>query len=211
MKSQDILLLVKIVSMHNALSGKNLDSELFRGGNEWADWEEKGLSPSYTEEDNVERKFSVRNLAEITGISKSQISLSLNRMYDVGLAKTDRKLRVPKVNTRALLDFFAFGLRYVFPAKPAELTRGIATSIAAPVLQGQLMTSGEIPPVWEHPKGNTIKGLKVEPLHPNVFQAISNDRHLYAMLALVDSIRMGNPRERNYSLELLEPLLREAR
>ncbi|HHR5900762.1 TPA: hypothetical protein ACS7XC_001671 [Providencia alcalifaciens] len=241
MKSQDILLLLKIISMHIEINGKNTDSDIVElsnhdggwweafseGGSitdvggvsannfnddalvssissvEHENWKEKGLRPSYTVENDIQNRFTVRNLELYTGISKSQISLSLNRMYDVGLAKPDRALGIPKVNIKGLLEFIAYGIKYVFPAKEGALSRGITTSIAAPALKGSLMSSGEIPPVWADPRGKT-KGVMITPLHPNIFQAIQNDNRLYAMLALVDAIRIGRPREHNLALEKLE-------
>lgn len=203
MKSQDVLLLLKIISLHIDLKGRLVDDDILNLSDDWCDWEERALSPTFTEEEAIQSKFSVRSLENYTGISKSQIGLSLKRMYDVGLAKPDRRLGVPKVNISALLGFIAFGMKYVFPAKEGELSRGIATSIASPALKGKLMTSGELAPVWPNPKGNT-KGLAIAPLHANVFQAIQQDVRLYAMLALVDAVRIGHPREHNLAVEKLE-------
>ncbi|MBN6364989.1 MULTISPECIES: hypothetical protein [Providencia] len=246
MKSQDILILLKIISMHIDLNRQNFDSDtfhLYESKVDWGDmferqdasgessadfslayvdddvlvvvededeWTEKGLKPSYNEESAIKSRFSVRNLEFLTGISKSQISLGLNRMYDVGLAKPDRRLAIPKVNTKALFDFIAFGIKYVFPAKEGELTRGIATSIAAPVLKGKLMTSGEFPLVWPDPRGKT-KGFAIEPLHSNIIRAVQLDSRLYAMLALVDAVRIGRPREHNLSLEKLKIIFEEVK
>jgi len=207
MKSQDILLLLKIISLHDKFAEKDFDAEIIQSDDEWADWDEKGLQPTFYESEHLGNRFSVRNLAEATGISKSQISLSLNRMYAVGLAKVDRKLQVPNVNKKALLGFLENGIRYVFPAKEGGITRGIATSIAAPVLRGKLMTSGDLQPVWSDPKGRT-KGLLIEPLHHNVFIAIQDDAQLYAMLALTDAIRIGHARERNLALDMLKNIFR---
>jgi hypothetical protein len=210
MKSQDVLLLLKLISLHTGLDGEDIDSAIIQMDDTWADWDDKGLKPTFTEMDQIESRFSLRSLESLTGVSKSQISLSLNRMYDVGLAKVDRKLQVPKANTKALLDFIAYGIRYVFPAKEGVIGRGIATSIAAPVLRGKLMTSGELQPVWSNPRGNT-KGMLIEPLHPKVFLAVQQDAQLYAMLALVDAIRIGHPRERNLALEMLESIFKVAK
>lgn len=210
MKSQDVLLLLKLISLHAEFAGKDFDSDIIQVDDTWADWDDKGLTPTFTEMNQIESQFSLRNLESLTGVSKSQISLSLNRMYDVGLAKVDRKLQVPKTNTKALLEFIAYGIRYVFPAKEGVIGRGIATSIAAPVLRGKLMTSGELQPVWSNPRGNT-KGMLIEPLHPKVFLAVQQDAQLYAMLALVDAIRIGHPRERNLAVEILESIFKVAK
>lgn len=211
MKSQDIVVLLKLISLHTEFFENNSrESDLLFMNEEFEDWIDNG--EDYSEFDHMnssseyfESRFSVRSLQADTGISKSQVSLSLKRMYDVGLAKIDRKLGLPKTNTKGLLEFIAYGIKYVFPAKEGELTRGISTSIAAPVLQGKLMSSGEFSPVWAYAKGNS-KGLSIEPLHPHVFKAIRRDGRMYAFLALTDAIRLGNPRERNFALDTLQQL-----
>jgi hypothetical protein len=129
-------------------------------------------------------------------------------LHDVGLAKNDRRLGIPKTNSKVLLDFIAYGIRYVLPAKEGELTRGIATSIAAPVLQRKLITSGELFPVWPYAKGKT-KGLTVEALHPNIFQSVRDDGRMYAFLALTDAVRLGKPRERNVAIDTLATLFNQ--
>jgi hypothetical protein len=147
----------------------------------------------------VASRLSIRGLAAETGISKSEVSQSLKRNYFAGLAKPDRKSDLPRANLRALLEFVVHGLRYVFPVKPSELTRGIATGLAAPVLQGQLMTAGELAPIWPDAKGNS-KGQAIVPLFKSVPFAVRKDPQLYEYLALADAIRMGQPRERTLLL-----------
>jgi DNA-binding transcriptional ArsR family regulator len=214
MKSQDIVVLLKLISLHAEFFEESLvTSDLILTNDSFEDWTDDGLSSLEIgrlgiSREYFESRFSVRSLAADTGISKSQISLSLKRMYDVGLAKNDRRLGIPKTNSKALLEFIAYGIRYVFPAKEGELTRGIATSIAAPVLQGKLMTSGELSPVWPYAKGKT-KGLTVEPLHPNIFQSVREDGRMYAFLALTDAVRLGKPRERNVAIDTLATLFNQ--
>jgi len=214
-KSQDIVLLLKLVSLHSAyFSDCDADEfDVIYPPDEDEDWLDNDFEYEHSSNsivENVENRFSVRALEADTGISKSQISLSLKRMYDVGLAKTDRKTQLPKTNTKALLEFITYGIKYVFPAKEGEITRGIATSIAAPVLRGKLMTSGDLPPVWAYAKGKT-KGMAVEPLHSNIFKTVQKDKRMYAMLALVDAVRIGHPRERNLALEKLEIMFKAVR
>jgi hypothetical protein len=217
-KSHDIVLLLKLVSLHNTYFSDCDDEEfdVIYPPDEEQDWLENGLADEDSSSslagnnENVKNRFSVRALEADTGISKSQISLSLNRMYNVGLAKIDRKLQLPKTNTQALLEFIAYGIKYVFPVKEGEITRGIATSIAAPVLRGKLMTSGDLPPVWPYAKGKT-KGMAIEPLHSNIFKTVQKDKRMYAMLALVDAIRIGHARERNVALEKLKIIFKAAK
>lgn len=182
MKGQDIGLLLKLYSMQRR---------------EFDHWGSTQGSVQH---------YSVRALALETGISKSQVSLSLQRCFDVGLAKRDRKHGVPRTNSKGLYEFIAYGLRYVFPASLGVVSRGIATSFGAPVLEGRLMSAGELVPVWPDAQGDT-KGQAVEPLFTSVTYAIRRDDELYAMLALVDAIRLGQPRERNLAIEMIRQRL----
>ncbi|WP_269621357.1 hypothetical protein [Zhongshania sp. BJYM1] len=214
MKSQDIVLLLKLV----ALSKLELDPEAGSNASrtwplDWQDWED--AHPQQTEIDDffpakqdpfseyIASRYTARHLEQETGISKSQVNLALNRCMDVGLAKKDRRTGVPRANTRALYDFIVYGLKYIFPGRPGEVTRGIATAFAAPVLNEKLMSAGEWVPVWPDARGNT-KGQAVEPLCKSVPYAVRKDPEMYALLALVDAIRIGQPREANLACELLK-------
>ncbi len=77
----------------------------------------------------------------LTGISKSQVNLSLQRSIESGLAILDRKSQVPGANTGALKDFIVYGLPYVFSVKLEAVTRGISISLAAPILQSVLQSA----------------------------------------------------------------------
>lgn len=219
MKSQDVFLLLKLASLaHREVTASRLSDSA--GPAAWQDWlpdedgdsdvRRAGYDSGVVEDAGASKEYGVRPLAESTGISKTQVGLALQRCYDVGLAKPDRLSGVPRVNHKALLEFVVHGLRYVFPAKPGELTRGIATGLGAPVLEGRLMTAGELVPVWPDPLGNT-KGVAVEPLYKTVTRAVRRDSRLYALLALTDAIRLGQPRERNLAGELLAQMLRDER
>src|SRR5690606_8269894 len=131
MKSQDILLLLKLISLEK--------------------------SGAYAAD------YSVRHLEALTGISKSELSAALNRSIRVGLAARDRQSVTPKVNRKALLGFLLHGIKYVFPAKPAELVRGIPTAFAAPVMEGKVMSAGDVINVWPDATGNA-KGQAIAPL-----------------------------------------------
>lgn len=208
MKSQDILLLLKLVSLHGSHKKPFKKSQIVDFNAEWKQWKVSELTPDYIEIDSSKSLFSVRGLANQTGISKSQASLSLNRCIDIGLAKLDRKTLLPKANAKALMEFIVYGIRYVFPVKAGEVTRGIATSFAAPIFKDKLISLAELPPVWSDVKGN-IKGVAIEPLHKNIRQAVNNDIVLYALLALTDAIRLGKPRERNLAIDKLSLLVTE--
>ncbi|AYH41922.1 hypothetical protein [Azoarcus sp. DN11] len=217
MKSQDVYLLLKLVSLSKQEQQERDDpfGSKLMPLEAWRDWSDEDESheqfdlgfPSYGKGPDSDR-YSVRSLSVLTGISKSEISNALNRCYQSGLAKISRDDAVPTVNTRALRDFIIYGIRYVFPAKMQEMTRGIATGLMAPVFGGELRSAGQQIPVWPDPRGNT-SGLAVEPLFKTVTMAVRKDRNLYILLALVDSIRLGLPRERNLAIKKLEDVLRD--
>lgn len=179
MKGQDILLLLKLASLENQQHAAEQAAE----------------------------HFSMRALEQSTGISKSEVSNALNRCIAAGLAKLERNSGIPRTNTRALNEFLGHGLKYVFPVRPGPIVRGLATAHAAPVLAGKLLSGGEHIPVWEDAHGSDM-GQAVEPLFKSVPSAARQDEGLYAMLALVDAIRLGNEREASLARELLEQQLR---
>ncbi len=188
MKSQDIVILLKLVSLQEQEDFGHLDS---------ADW----LS-------GREEPYSVRGLGASLGISKTEVSASINRSLESGLAVKDHKLGRAKPNRRNLQEFIVHGLKFVFPAKPGAPERGIATAFAAPMLEGQLISAGEDIYVWPYAKGKE-RGLSVEPLFKSVPEAVRNDERLYEYLALVDAIRLGKQREANLATERLKHRLLE--
>jgi len=66
--------------------------------------------------------------------------------------------------------------------------------MAAPVLKASRCHPGNFHQYDHTQRGNT-KGFAITLLHPNILQAIQQDTRLYAMLALVDVIRIGAVRE----------------
>lgn len=173
MKSQDIVILLKLVSLN-----QENPNDIYHPYN------------SYTQE-----QYSVRSLGQSLGISKTAVNDSINRSLNSGLAIRVRNFEHSKTNNKALLDFINYGIKFVFPVKPGPLTRGIPTSFSAPVFENKLMSAGETELVWPYAEGN-VKGQSVKPLYKSVPFAVQNDPFLYECLALVDAIRLGSPRER---------------
>ena len=207
MKSQDVVLLLKLVSLERqqgaALPRHRAELGIPDDWRGWATAPEDQAPPAVAAD-----MYSVRALEESTGISKSEVSGSLRRCLDVGLAKAERGSGLPRTNTRALLGFLMHGLKYVYPARAGALVRGIPTAHAAPVLAGRLLSAGEHMHVWEDAHGSVL-GQRVEPLHKGVPHAVRRDAALYAMLALVDAVRLGQERESALAGKLLAEYLRE--
>lgn len=209
MKSQDIVVLLKIVSLHRALAARETVEQSAALPTDWEGWEvaaEKMPLPEHDPHAPFSERFTTRGLESSLGLSKSEISKAIQRSIEVGLAMKERKTGYPKANTAALLDFIVYGLKYVFPAKPGPLVRGIPTAAAAPVLLGKLASPGSYIQVWPDPWGKVL-GQHIEPLYKSVPHAVKRDADLYAMLALVDAIRLGKPREATLARQLLEPLM----
>lgn len=182
MKSQDIYILLKLVCLQQ--------EEPYRSS-----------VPA-----DLADQYSVRGLSAALGVSKTEVNASIRRSIDVGMAIKDRKSGFPKANKKALLEFIIHGLKYVFPAKPAEIVRGVPTAFSAPALEDKLLSMGDYIYVWPYAEGRE-KGQSVQPLFKTVPKAALADDLLYEYLALVDAIRLGNPREANLAQELLEKRL----
>ncbi len=203
MKSQDVLLLIKLICLEQReRRQRKLESETAEliklSSEQWQGWED------HSEQDPPvhNESYSVRALQASLGISKTEIASALKRCQQIGLLRIDPSTQLPRVNSKALLGFIEHGLRYVFPAKPAEIVRGIPTGFSAPVLQDKLMSGGELIHVWPDAFGNR-KGQSITPLFKTVPGAVKKDPRLYEYLALVDAIRVGNAREASLANEIL--------
>lgn len=233
MKSQDIVLIFKLISLELRSEGertrkrefivkRELEDSLFSkplepgqlweivqgaietielsNTREWEGWEDAN-----EELQNVNAEsYSVRALAAALGLGKSEISNSLNRCKDIGLVHTNRESGLPVVKKEAFLDLVKYSIRYIFPAKLGPIVRGIPTAFAAPIMEGKVISGGDLIPVWPDAYGKK-KGQEVLPLFKTVPGAVKKDELLYHFLALVDAIRIGGPRE----AKVADSMLRE--
>ncbi|MFL9583913.1 hypothetical protein [Stenotrophomonas sp. AB1(2024)] len=197
LKSQDVVLLLRLISLWRLDGSAHLPlrTDNWQGWEHATheDWHWDQRRPGF--ENHWRGLFTVRQLAGDTGISKSQVSLSLNRCFDNGLAFPDRKTDLPKANAPAVLGLLVHAARFLFPVVAGPVSRGIPTAMSAPVLQDHLSAGAGQILVWPSETGNS-QGKAIEPLTPTVPYAVRTDPLLYAMLALTDSLRAGLPRER---------------
>ncbi len=126
-------------------------------------------------------------------MSPSEVHAAIKRSLRAQLAVQTNSKTVP--NTKNLEEFLVHGIRYVFLPERGEITRGLATISAAAPLTNEMVSSGDPPPVWPDPEGET-RGQSFSPLYKSVPKAARKDEKLYELLALVDAIRGGNTRER---------------
>jgi hypothetical protein len=146
------------------------------------------------------REFKIHSLAADLGISASELSTSIRRSISAGLIDpVDRRCIRP-----ALLEFLLHGFRYVFPAKPGPLTRGMPTAHSAPPLRDNILSKTDY--VWPLPRGPG-RGQAITPIYGSVPVAAQNDPTLYKLLALADALRVGSTRERNMASEILKEMI----
>jgi hypothetical protein len=138
-------------------------------------------------------------------ISSSEVHGALKRLALARLVSNDADGHRPLLD--AVLEFLIHGLKYAFPARRGELTRGVPTSHAAPPLNQHLAQGGDPPPVWAYPQGSQ-RGVSLEPLYKTVPAAALRDERLYELLALIDALRDGRARERNLAEKELTARLR---
>ena len=140
-------------------------------------------------------------LAALTGLAVSAVHASLKRAAASRLVLFQE--RKPVVLKAALLEFLVNGARYAFPPVQGGVTRGVPTAYAAAPLDELIAPSADPPPVWPHAKG-AARGLALAPLYPSVPEAALKDARLYAALALLDALRIGQTREREAAQKLLK-------
>lgn len=145
------------------------------------------------------------DLAKLTGLAVSAVHASLKRAALSKLVLFQE--RQPQVLRTGLLEFLEHGARFAFPPIQGGLTRGLPTAYAAEPLSLVIAPSADPSPVWPHPKGTT-RGLMLAPLYPSIPNAALQDSALYASLALLDALRIGQVREREAAMKLLKGLIR---
>lgn len=142
------------------------------------------------------------DLTAALGLSQAEISVALDRCRTVGFLDSTKK----KVMKAALLEFLVHGLKYVFPARPGAVSRGMPTAHSAAPLAGKIVFSNDDLYVWPCDTGKA-RGQAIAPLYANVPQAAEKDSALYELLALVDALRVGRAREQALAAQELEKRL----
>jgi predicted transcriptional regulator len=135
-------------------------------------------------------------------ISPSEVSEVLNRCKIAKLINKEKR----KVHLNALTEFLVYGLKYVFPAEPGAIAKGIPTAHSASPIKEKIMSSTESY-VWPNSKGN-LRGQSIDPLYKTIPEAALEDQEFYELIALVDTIRIGKAREVNMAIDELKSRIR---
>lgn len=144
-----------------------------------------------------DKPWQYRDLSAELFIPLSEISASLKRSEKAGLYQA----AVRQVHRLALMEFLQYGLMYVYPISPGALVTGFETAHSHPFYQQ--FFPAEMQYAWPDEEGD-IRGLLIEPLHPNVPKAARKDELLYKLLASVDILRVGKVREQKMAVAELK-------
>jgi DNA-binding Lrp family transcriptional regulator len=150
------------------------------------------------------RRPSFAEIASELAMSPSEVHGAVKRAQASQLLHGTEMHDRPNLN--ALEEFLLHGLKYAFPAKRGELTRGLPTSYAAEPLKRMIAAGNEPVPVWPYAEGQQ-RGIAFEPLYKTVPIAASRDPRLYQYLALADALRDGRIRERKLAEQEIIKLL----
>ena len=130
------------------------------------------------------------DLARDLGLSQAEVTFALERLKRSGLIDDTKR----KPMRLALFEFIVHGLKYVFPARPGAISRGIPTAHSFGPLSKKIVASDQSQFVWPSEDG-AVRGQAIEPLYETVPNSIKNDEEFHKLLALVDSIRIGRARK----------------
>jgi hypothetical protein len=181
LKPQDIVILLKILSMMTLSKGHPDDS------------------------------LSQNKLATLLCMSASEVNAGMKRLVLSGLLGpvfrgevSNAKIILLPIKA-ACEECLISGVKYFFPVELGAYTRGIATSYAAPLFEKHIMLGDDPIPVWPYGEGDK-RGLALEPLYSSVPRSLAQfpDQLFYELLVLIDAIRIGRARERNIAIKLLK-------
>ncbi len=149
--------------------------------------------------------WSYRSLAERLRVPHPVVQRALERAKGADLYSVDRR----EVHLPHFEEFALHALRFVVPARLGPLTAGVPAAWAAEPIAGAIRSSGdEPPPVWPYAFGR-VRGQAIEPLHFAAPEAVEDWPELGEVLALLDSLRVGDARVRKVAGALLSKTLRE--
>ena len=150
-----------------------------------------------------EQPWRYGDLSQALHISQSEVAEALHRSLQARLVDASKR----KVFRTSFLEFLTHGLKYVFPAQPGALIKGIPTAHSAPPLR-DIIVSGEEAYVWPSAQGS-LRGQAVTPLYPRAVEAAQADSRLYELLTLIDAIRVGRAREYKLAVDELTKRIKE--
>lgn len=152
----------------------------------------------------LEPGLSFPLLAERTGLSLGESHNAVKRLERARLvSRRDRGAVVP-----LLLDFIVSGVPYAFPGELGTETMGVPTAHSGLPLAEHFHSADFV--VWPSVRG-LERGQSLVPLVPSAPDFVETNPAMYALLTLVDALRVGRARERNLAREILKRTLLKER
>ncbi len=149
-----------------------------------------------------EAKGTLKQIADELAIVPSQVHASLLRLDSSGLLRSGLRA----TNPRAIAEFLSYGVRYAFPVHRERLTSGVPTAYSAPPLSSDIDATDVL--VWaapDHPAA--VQGFSIRPLFRSAPKLLERSPATYRLLAIVDALRLGDPRTRLPARERLDAAL----
>lgn len=152
-----------------------------------------------------EKEWRQVDLAQALGLSQFEISAALSRAEYSGFLDSAKK----RINKSALEEFLLHGLKYVYPARPGAVGRGVPTAHSALPISKKIVSNPHDQYVWAHGEGE-VRGQAIPPLYESAPEAARKDPKLHELLALVDALRVGRARERQIAADEIKRRLHAA-
>ncbi|MDB5817268.1 MAG: hypothetical protein JWQ11_908 [Rhizobacter sp.] len=151
------------------------------------------------------QRWTYSALGDALIMSASETHASVKRAAASGLAVIGDRGDWRAIRP-SLVEFVLHGVRYVWPATPGPVKRGVPTSFGVEPLASRLTAAAGEAPVWAYASGSA-KGPTLSPLYRSAPEAALADLELHRLLALLDALRNGRARERSLAAELMEAAL----
>jgi len=157
-----------------------------------------------------EGEYSFAQVGEALYISKAELHRSHSRLQEAGLLSIVRK-KPPAtgqwINFPSAKEWILYGIRYAHPAKREGFGLGLSTGFNCPLLKNLPLLPPEPANVLAGPSSSAAEereGVIITPLDERIARGLKLSPEFYSLLALVDAIRIGGPRELRYAREALE-------
>lgn len=142
-------------------------------------------------------------LAIALATSTSAVHRSVARLQHAGICGAGSRTVIEP----ALHEFLVYGARYAFPAVRGPEKVGLPTAGGHPDLAAIFGADESVRTLVWPMEGGTVRGEALVPLFNGVTKVASRDVRLHKMLACVDGIRVGTPKQRGAAAEYMQQLI----
>lgn len=156
------------------------------------------------------RGWSQLKLSQHLCMSSSIVNSSLRRLWKVDLISSDYYFNGGKLHPiQTSCEEFIISCSFLFPPTIREETAGLLTQTSSPVFKAANLIPG-YNYVWPDAEGSA-RGLEFSPLYPTIAKALRlhPDEPFYEMLCLIDGLRYGMSRTREYARTHLTKRIKE--